>query len=70
MATVMDSPDYKLARIILAQKKPFTLSEISYKLQQEAIPMDERELKKTLIKFRDNRIIVQNELNDSFYLKK
>ena len=70
MATVMDSPDYKLAKIILGQTKPFTLSEISHKLQQEKVSMDEKELKRTLIKFRNNRIIVQNELNDSFCLKK
>lgn len=70
MATLLDSQNYKFAQVLLSQTEPFTLKDFSLKLKKVKVDFDDNELRKVLIKFRENRIIIQNKLDDSFYLNK
>lgn len=73
MAVIVERPrpNKILARIILSQDKPFTVEEIFAELKKEHmdIDIDEHTLKETLNRLRDNRIVVQDGLFYSLYLK-
>ena len=69
MSSVIDTLDYKLAKVILSQKKSFTPEDILTNLSQEHVQINEQQLKKFLVEYRDNRIIVQDKLSESYYVK-
>jgi hypothetical protein len=68
MSTVLDTLDYKLAKVILSQKKSFTPQDILNDLHKENLNVNEQQLKNFLIEYRNNRIIVQDKLSESYYV--
>lgn len=65
MATLItEDTGFKLANIVLSQRKSFTLDELLVQMQNKGIEANEIFLKRSLSRFCDNGIIIKQ---GSFY---
>jgi hypothetical protein len=61
VSALIESPSYKLAKIILSKKNHFTLGEIQKDVKLQGIPIESTdELSSILNRFRDNGIIIEH----------
>lgn len=61
MSSFFESPNFRLAKIILSKQDPFRAEDIMWDMRKEGIPVeDEVELRNILKRYRDNGVIVQH----------
>lgn len=60
MPLVTDNPMYKFTNLVLSKKGPFTLREISSELKEKGLVNNERCVKDSLRRLRDDGLVIEH----------
>jgi len=60
MPLVTENPTYKVANLVLSKKEPFALTEILLELRARGIEENERLIKDSLRRLRDDGIVIEH----------
>ncbi|TYO92006.1 hypothetical protein [Desulfallas thermosapovorans] len=60
MPLVTDNPTYKFTNLVLSKKGPFTLREISSDLKEKGLENNEKLIKESLRRLRDDGLVIEH----------